>query len=50
MKKKTIKVIKKKLKPILLFIRVIIISKTSKRIISKDIDEIIKGLNRLYIL
>jgi hypothetical protein len=26
------------------------ILKTNKRIISKDINEIIKGLNRLYIL
>jgi hypothetical protein len=37
-------------KPILPFIRAMAILETSKRIISKDINEIIEGLNRLYIL
>jgi uncharacterized protein YfaT (DUF1175 family) len=37
-------------KLILPFIQAIAILETSKRIISKDINEITKGLNRLYIL
>jgi hypothetical protein len=37
-------------KLILSFVQAIATSETSKRIISKDIDEITKGLNRLYIL
>jgi uncharacterized protein YfaT (DUF1175 family) len=37
-------------KPILPFIQAMAILETSKRIISKDINEIIEGLNRLYIL
>jgi hypothetical protein len=32
------------------FIRAMAILETSKQIISKDINEITKGLNRLYIL
>ena len=37
-------------KLILPFIQAMAILETSKQIISKDINEIIKGLNRLYIL
>jgi hypothetical protein len=37
-------------KLILPFVRATAISETSKRIISKDIDEITEGLNRLHIL
>jgi hypothetical protein len=37
-------------KPILPFIQAAAILETSKQIISKDIDEIIEGLDRLHIL
>jgi hypothetical protein len=37
-------------KLILPFVRAAATSETSKRMTSKDIDEIIEGLNRLYIL
>jgi hypothetical protein len=37
-------------KPILPFVRATATSETSKRIISKDIDEITEDLDRLYIL
>jgi hypothetical protein len=37
-------------KPILPFVRATATLETSKQIISKDIDEITEGLNRLHIL
>jgi hypothetical protein len=49
-KEKPLRQQRRESKPILPFVRAAAILETSKRITSKDIDEITEGLNRLYIL
>jgi hypothetical protein len=47
---KTLRQQRKEPKPVLPFIRATAMSKTTKQIISKEINKITEGLNRLYIL